>query len=188
VRRAHVTGHSTGGAIALQLALDAPRLVGTLALLEPALVTGESGPDYRRALLQATERFRQAGARVAVEEFLGARWPGYRELLDRVLPGAFEQAVADAATCFESELPAVRGWRFGAPDARRLAMPVLVVLGGESVALHPRFAEVHRLLLGWLPRAEALVIPGATHFLPLEDPATLAGALAGFLARHPLGG
>jgi pimeloyl-ACP methyl ester carboxylesterase len=189
VRRAHVVGHSSGGAIGLQLALDAPDLVGTIAVLEPAVVTGESGPGYRRALTQATERFRQVGARVAVDEFLAARSrPGYRELLERVLPGAFEQAVADARTSFESELPAVRGWRFGAPEARRIAVPVLALLGGESDALHPRFAEVHRLLLDWLPRAEGVVIPGATHFLPFEDPAALAGVLAGFIARHPLGG
>lgn len=181
-------GHSSDGSIGLQLALDAPELVGTLALIEPAIIAGESGPDDRRALLHSTERFRQAGARVAVDEFLGARSPGYRELLDRVLPGALEQAVADATTCFESEPPAVCGWRFGAPEARRLPMPVLVVLCGQRDALHPRFAEVHRLLLDWLPRAEGVVIPGATHLLPLEDPAALVGALAGFLARNPLGG
>jgi pimeloyl-ACP methyl ester carboxylesterase len=42
VRRAHVVGHSFGGAIALQLALDAPQLVHTLSLLEAALMVGES--------------------------------------------------------------------------------------------------------------------------------------------------
>jgi pimeloyl-ACP methyl ester carboxylesterase len=34
---AHIVGHSYGGAIALQLALDAPESVHSLALLEPAL-------------------------------------------------------------------------------------------------------------------------------------------------------
>jgi pimeloyl-ACP methyl ester carboxylesterase len=37
VRSAHVVGHSFGGLIALQLALDAPALVHSLALLEPSL-------------------------------------------------------------------------------------------------------------------------------------------------------
>jgi pimeloyl-ACP methyl ester carboxylesterase len=38
VERAHVVGHSYGGAIALQLALDAPEAVHSLALLEPPLL------------------------------------------------------------------------------------------------------------------------------------------------------
>jgi pimeloyl-ACP methyl ester carboxylesterase len=37
IERAHVVGHSSGGSIALQLALDAPSLVASLALLD--------GPD-----------------------------------------------------------------------------------------------------------------------------------------------
>ena len=48
VGRAHVVGHSFGGAIALQLALDAPQLVHTLSLLEAALMVGESAPLFGR--------------------------------------------------------------------------------------------------------------------------------------------
>src|SRR3712207_3518701 len=39
VERAHVVGHSYGGPIALQLAVDAPEYVHSLALLEAALLT-----------------------------------------------------------------------------------------------------------------------------------------------------
>ena len=42
IDRAHVVGHSSGGAIALQLALDSPHVVHSLALLEPALLVGAS--------------------------------------------------------------------------------------------------------------------------------------------------
>ena len=45
MRRAHVVGHSFGGAVALQLALDAPDLVHSLALLEPALFVGASAAE-----------------------------------------------------------------------------------------------------------------------------------------------
>jgi pimeloyl-ACP methyl ester carboxylesterase len=187
VERAHVVGHSYAGVIALQLALDAPHLVGTLTLLEAGLLIGDSEPSYRAGLTQAARRYREAGASVAVDEFLGLRWPAYREHLGRVLPGAFEQAVADAATFFEVELPAGLDWRFGAAEARRIAQPTLVVLGEKSVALHERFAETQTLLLSWLPNAEAFVLPGATHFLQLEHPRDLADALADFYARQPLG-
>ena len=42
VARAHVVGHSYGGAVALQLALDTPEVAHSLALLEPALLVGAS--------------------------------------------------------------------------------------------------------------------------------------------------
>jgi pimeloyl-ACP methyl ester carboxylesterase len=96
VDRAHVVGHSYGGDVALQLALDTPGVVHSLALLEPGLMVGASAQDYREALSGGAERYREAGAAVVVDEFLQARWPGYRAALDRVLPGAFAQAVADA--------------------------------------------------------------------------------------------
>src|SRR5258707_4251598 len=38
VGRAHVAGHSTGAAIALQLAVDRPDMVHSLALFEPPLI------------------------------------------------------------------------------------------------------------------------------------------------------
>jgi pimeloyl-ACP methyl ester carboxylesterase len=186
VERAHVVGHSFGGAIALRLALDEPELVRTLTLLEAALAVGESAHLYLQALARSEQRYREAGARATIDEFLQARWPGYREPLEQVLPGAFEQAVSNAATCFSADLPAVIGSSFGEAEARRIGQPALVVLGEKSAELGPRFGETHRLLLDWLPNAEGFVLPGATHFLQVENPRDMADALADFYARHPL--
>jgi pimeloyl-ACP methyl ester carboxylesterase len=188
VRRAHVVGHSLGATIGLQLALAAPELVGTLSLLEAGLFVGDSANAYRQGLVGSMERYAEAGPDVAVDEFLEIRWPGYREHLDRVLPGAYEQAVSDAATFYEKELPALLDWRFGEAEARRITQPGLVVLGETSVALHRRFVETYRLLLDWLRDAEGVILPGATHLLQMQHPGLTADALARFLARHPLGG
>jgi pimeloyl-ACP methyl ester carboxylesterase len=164
VRQAHVVGHSYGGIIALQLALDAPHVVGTLSLLEAGLLIGESADLYRDDLIRSAERFREVGAEVAVDEFLRMRWPEYRESLARAVPGALQQAVTDAATFYEIELPAGLAWSFGEAEARRIAQPVLVVLGGDSVPLHPRFVETYRLMLDWLPNAEGFLLPGRRIF------------------------
>jgi pimeloyl-ACP methyl ester carboxylesterase len=185
VERTHVVGHSFGGTIAIQLALDAPQLVHTLSLLEPGLMVGESAKLYRQGLESGLQRFQDAGARVAIDEFLQMRWPEYHESLEHALPGAFEQAVADGATWFETDLPAVLDSQFGEAEARTIVQPVLVVLGERSTLLHPRFAETHRLLLNWLPNAEGFVVAGAAHFQPVESPRRLAEALADFYARHP---
>jgi pimeloyl-ACP methyl ester carboxylesterase len=188
VECAHVVGHSFGGAVALQLALDAPQLVHTLSLLEAALIVGESLDLYRRALEQSIERYREVGAQVAVDEFLQARWPTYRERLEQVLPGALEQAVTHAPTSFSADVRAAIDSHFGEAEARKVAQPALVVLGEKSVALHPRFGETYRLLLDWLPNAEGVVVPGATHFLQMENPRVVAEALADFYGRNPFAG
>ncbi len=186
VERAHVVGHSYGGNVALQLALDSPGVVHTLALLEPGLIVGASAQGYRESLLHGVERYRQAGAAVVVDEFLQARWPGpgYREALDHVLPGARAQAVADAETWFEHEVSGQLSWHFGEAEARCISQPTLSILGGESDAHWSRFGETHRLLLTWLPRAEGFVLPGTTHLMLVQDPRGVANALAAFWAHH----
>jgi uncharacterized protein (TIGR02118 family) len=42
------------------------------------------------------------------------------------------------------------------------------------------------MLREWLPQAEALVVPEATHGLPFMNPHGLAEGLTAFFARHPL--
>ncbi len=170
----------------MQLALDGSDVVHSLALLEPALIAGASAPAYRESLRRSIDRSREAGAATVVGEFLQARWPGYRDVLDRALPGAFAQSVADAATPFECELPGLLNWHFGEQEAKRIGQPVLSILGGDSTNLSPRFGETHRLLLEWLPHADGLILPGTTHFPHLEDPRGVAAALAAFWARHRL--
>lgn len=188
VERTHVVGHSFGGSVALQLALDAPEVVHSLALLEPGLMVGATAQSYREAQARSQQRYREAGATVAVDEFLRPRFGvGYRVWLDQTLPGAFAQAVADAGTTFETDIGAL-DWTFGEAETRRITQPVLAVLGGESDALWPRFGETQRLLLAWLPQAEGFVLPGATHGLQMQNPRGLAEALAAFFARHPLSG
>jgi pimeloyl-ACP methyl ester carboxylesterase len=181
----HVVGHSYGGAIALHLTLDHPDMVHSLALLEPALIVGESGPEYRKSLAQGGELYRSVETETLVHQFLLARWSDYRETLDRVLPGAFAQAVLDAETAFEYELSSLLDWQFTETEARRIQQPTLSVLGGDSNAFSPRFDEVHQILQQWIPNAEGITIPGVTHFLTIQDPEAVLNGLVGFWKRHP---
>ena len=185
IERAHVVGHSFGGSIALEFAMDFPEATRSLALLEPALFLGSTAESYRAALAKNEQRYREAGAAVVVEEFLEPRFgAGYRALLDEVLPGAFAQAVADAGTWFEREIAAIGRWTFGEAELGRIRQPVLAVLGSESDALWPRFGETQRQLLATLRDVQGFILPGATHALQMQNPRGLAEALADFFGRR----
>jgi pimeloyl-ACP methyl ester carboxylesterase len=184
ISRAHVAGHSYGGVIAIQLSLDAPDLVASLALLEPALVAlVPSAPMFMR-LLDSVQAMHQCGDRVgATDAFLTqVMGPAYRPLLDEALPsGAFEQAVVDSDTCIGVELEALQRWRFSAEDATRIQQPALSVIGGES---GPVFDEIHSLLKKWIPRLEELTVPHANHALQYMNPGAVADGLRGFFDGH----
>jgi len=185
IERAHIVGHSSGGNIALQLALDAPEVVGSLALLEPALVASPSGPQKDGAAIGSTFQIGPVLQLYSAGEKAGAG-QSYRDALDRALPGAFDQAAADADTFFGQELPAVRQWSFTREDAIRIKQPVLAVLGAKSSEVSPVFGKRQELLLAWLPKVEAFILPDATHLLHVQNPRAMAAGLAAFFARHPL--
>jgi 3-oxoadipate enol-lactonase len=168
IERAHLVGHSSGAVIALQLALDHPDAVASLALLETALLTVPSGPFAGEAL-----RAYAGGDRAAATDIWmrGVCGPGYR---------AYLGATMEAATFFGQELPAVRAWSFGPERARAVTSPVLLVIGERSNEIGPAFAERHALLRAWLPYAESFVLPGANHLLHRQNPRELAERLAGF--------
>lgn len=133
VERAHIVGESLGGCVALQLALDAPDTVHTLAV-------GATVPSYHDSLVQDRGQYRKGDPERVVDDLLRARMgAGYRALLDRVLPGAFEQSIVVAATSFECDLAGWLDWTFGEADAKRIACTVLAVSGSESNALWARF-------------------------------------------------
>ena len=63
VQRAHVAGHSSGGAVAAQLALDDPEIVETLMLLELSLLPVPSTEAFLEQAAPAFEAFAAATTR-----------------------------------------------------------------------------------------------------------------------------
>ena len=187
IERGHLVGHSSSADIALQLALDYPDAVQTLALMEPARPvppTDVQAQFVREFVAPAMQRYRASDTAAAVDTFArGVFGPDYRGRLERGLPGAFEQAVADADAFFGQELPALQQWSFTQEDASRITQPTLAVLG-ENTA--PTFPERLQLLVSWMPNVEPFELPDATHLLHLQNPRAMADALAAFYAKHPL--
>jgi 3-oxoadipate enol-lactonase len=189
VPRAHIAGHSSGGAVALQLALDHPERVQTLALLEVALLKLPACDAFLEEAGPALAAYAAGDHARAVAMFVttvsGLDSSASRALLEDRIPDAVAQAVEDADTFFGVELPALIEWEFGAEQAAAIDRPVLSVLGSETL---PLWVEIAGFLRASLPRVEESTIDGAGHLLQVQRPDLVAREIARFLARHPMSG
>src|SRR5262249_1671166 len=107
VTRAHIAGHSFGAMIALQLALYAPALVPSLALLEPPIRTVPSAKvAFERNVLPMLNAYRAGDKQQAVEIFSTAVFgPNWQAVVERAVPGGVAQALRDVDT-FAQEMAA----------------------------------------------------------------------------------
>ncbi len=188
LRRAHIAGHSSGAAVAMQLALDHPEYVHTLVLLEPSLIAVPSLEAFFTQIEPAFAAYASGDHPGALAIFMsvvsGLEWTKARALLEQRVPGALEQTISDADTFFGVELPALTEWTFGAEQAARLDRPVLSLLGTET---QPVWVEIAEFLRSSLPQVEERTIDGAGHLLPIQQPERVARAMAEFLGRHSIG-
>jgi pimeloyl-ACP methyl ester carboxylesterase len=189
VRRVHIAGHSSGAAVAVQLALDHPEYVHTLVLLELSLLSVPSGEAFFTQAQPALEAYASGDHSGALAIFMsaasGLEWTRCRALLEERVPGAVAQAIRDADTFFGIELPALTEWTFGAEQAAGLNRPVLSVLGNET---QPLWVEVAEFLRSALPQVDECTIDGVGHLLHIQDPEPVARGIAEFLGRHSIGG
>jgi len=187
IEKAHLVGHSSSAAIALQLALDAPEVVASLTLMEPARPAPptELGAAFLRDVVAPAVGAHRAGDRAGAVDawFRGVFGSEFEGLIERALPGVVDRAVAEADAFFGQELPALQEWSFTEDDARKIAQPVLAVVGARTA---PTFRERLELLASWLASVETFELPEATHLLHLEQPRAMAEAMASFHARHPI--
>jgi pimeloyl-ACP methyl ester carboxylesterase len=189
VRRAHVAGHSTGAAIALQLAVDHPDIVHSLALLEPPLLSVPSAGAFFEKVGPAMAAYGAGDRNGAMAGFLSVvcslDWEACQKVIEKHVAGGVAQTMKDAGNFFESYLPALNSWQFGAEQAASISQPVLSVLGKNTEEL---FIDSHEQLHSWFPQVEDCRIEGAAHLLHMQRPEPVARGLAEFVARHPMAG
>ncbi len=189
LRPFHIAGHSSGAAVAAQLALDHPEHVHTLILLEPSLISVPSLEAFFSQVEPALAAYASGDHEDAMAIFMSAvsghGWARAKAVLEESVPGALEQAIRDADAFFGIELPALIEWTFGAEQAARLDRPVLSVVGSET---QPVWVEVAEFLRSALPQVDECTIDGVGHLLQIQRPEPVACAMAEFLGRYPIGG
>jgi pimeloyl-ACP methyl ester carboxylesterase len=189
LRPVHIAGHSSGAAIAAQLALGHPEYVHTLVLLEPSLISVPSLEAFFtqvEPVLEAYTNGDHAGALAVFMSAVSGLDPTQAAaLLEERIPGAVAQAIRDADTFFGVELPALIEWTFGAEEAARLSRPVLSVVGSDT---RPVWVETAEFLRSSIPHVEESRIEGVGHLLHIQRSAPVAQAMAKFLARNSISG
>lgn len=185
VGQAHVVGHSTGAAIALQLAHVHPDRVRSLVLLEPSFPYLPDEPPFP-PMMQALAAGREGNYEAGFDLFLdGVSGSGFREVLFRELgEDGLRAALASSKYFFTVEGRTFVEWSFGAAQAADVTMPVLLVVGAEGERLGTPHRARSAQLDSWLSNSEIRVLPGLSHAMPLEDPDLVARIVGEFVDAH----
>ena len=183
IEQAAVMGHSMGGFVAQELALERPDLVSELILA----ATHFGGPDHvpiteeAMAVLSDTagdpmERFRRGLAVSTAPGFADRRpgviekWLAYRAQ-NPIEPGPYQAqltvglALADEEAAYAHRL-------------HRVQAPALILFGQHDKVVPPANAY---LLAEKIPDSTVKILPDAGHFFPLETPDAAVQAIVDFL-------
>ncbi len=99
----------------VELEFDSAGVVHSLALFEPPMLAAVNPQQFFEAMAPFVEKYMAGDLTGAVDGFFSsALGPDWRAEVSRTVPGGPEQSEKDAATLFESDLPSLQGWRFGA--------------------------------------------------------------------------
>lgn len=183
LERAHLVGHSTGGAIGQVLAARAPDRVASLvlyaswAVLDPQM---EACLSLRQRILETAG---EEDYHRATPVFL---YPPYHR---RGQAAAVEAEIAAAVAA--SPPPSILTSRVagimefdGLPYLPLIRCPVQVLVAEDDILTPPYSSE---LLAERIAGAELLRLPRGGHALSRTEPEAFAAAVLGFLARHPIG-
>ncbi|MFE4667857.1 4-carboxymuconolactone decarboxylase [Streptomyces sp. NPDC056716] len=172
VQRFGYAGCALGGAVGVELALRHPERLASLALIA-------ASPRFGTA-----DEFRQRGVIVRTNGLD----PIARTSPDRWFTGGFaaaQPAITDWAVqmvrttdpgCYIAACEALATFDVR-PELGRVGVPTLVLVGSDDQVTGP--AEARTLVAG-IPDARLAVVPGASHLVPVEQPA----AVTDLLVRH----
>ncbi len=169
LNRAAFIGHSMGGAIAQEIALQYPENVLALGLFASGTRL-PIPPDILNDAASSTT-YRKAYEAIARLAFSTSGNPDLVELVVQRLAGIRQSVMyGDLLACNEYDASALIG---------RIHCPTLVLCGSEDRMTPLRFSQY---LADSIPAGRLVVIPDAGHMVMLERPQAVAAALGSFLA------
>ncbi|WP_326535366.1 alpha/beta fold hydrolase [Pseudorhodoferax sp.] len=179
IARAHVLGHSMGTIVAQHLAVQAPRLVRSLALFGPLIAPPEPA---RNAMRQRAAKAREgaAGLHDIVEQLSQVAVSSEtRQHQPLALAYVRESLMRQDPEAYARSCEALAGAEAAAVE--RIACPVLLVTGDEDGVAPPQNV---RAMAEKIAGARVLVLPRCGHWTPVEKPEDCQRALRDFLSSQ----
>ncbi|MFE0353324.1 4-carboxymuconolactone decarboxylase [Streptomyces nigra] len=172
VQRFGYAGCALGGAVGIELALRHPERVASLALIA-------ASPRFGTA-----DEFRQRGVIVRsngldpIARTSPDRWftSGFAAAQPAITEWAVQMVRTTDPGCYIAACEALASFDVR-PQLGGVTVPTLVLVGSDDQVTGP--AEARTLVAG-IPDARLAVVPGASHLVPVEQPA----AVTDLLVRH----
>jgi len=175
-------GHSYGGALALQIALQRPRRVRSLTLYEPVAfgLLDSSDPAWLeiRGVARQLDSCVAAGNTVAAAQGFVNYWHG-GDAWSGLKPSQREQ-LARRMPVVSRHFKALFNARWNTQVLSQLRMPVQLICGGRT---RLPAARVATLLSRCLPQARLQVLSEAGHMGPLTHAAQVAEMMGAALLQ-----
>lgn len=173
IARAHLAGHSLGGAIALQLALDEPARVASVTLVCSAGLGPEINAEYIEGFIRSDRR---KDMKAVIETLFADPAFVSKDMIEDLLKyKRLDGAAAALRAIADAVFP---GGRQGAVFAGRLAgldVPVQAIVGEGDRIIPPSHASA-------VPEARRHVLSGAGHMVHIERPAEVNRLIGEFVA------
>ncbi|MFF0199765.1 alpha/beta fold hydrolase [Streptomyces sp. NPDC005017] len=172
VQRFGFAGCALSGAVGIELALRHPERLASLALIATSPRFGTADEFRQRGVIVRTNGLDPI-ARTSPERWFTA---GFAAAQPAITDWAVQMVRTTDPGCYIAACEALAAFDVR-PELTRVGVPTLVLVGSEDQVTGP--AEARTLVAG-IPDARLAVVPGASHLVPVEQPA----AVTDLLLRH----
>ncbi|WP_037673851.1 4-carboxymuconolactone decarboxylase [Streptomyces griseus] len=172
VHRFGYAGCALGGAVGVELALRHPERVASLALNAASPRFGTADEFRQRGVIVRTNGLDPI-ARTAPDRWFTS---GFSAAQPAITDWAVQMVRTTDPGCYIAACEALAAFDVR-HELSRVGVPTLVLVGSDDQVTGP--AEARTLVAG-IPDARLAVVPGASHLVPVEQPA----AVTDLLVRH----
>lgn len=172
VHRFGYAGCALGGAVGIELALRHPERLASLALVAASPRFGTADEFRQRGVIVRTNGLDPIARTSPDRWFTG----GFAAAQPAITEWAVQMVRTTDPGCYIAACEALAGFDVRT-ELGRVGVPTLVLVGSDDQVTGP--AEARTLVAG-VPDARLAVVPGASHLVPVEQPA----AVTDLLVRH----